>query len=200
MPCRSVPPRCPGARPHRPCGRQAGARVLGPLGARRQRRHDEADHRLGAEEPGGGHHRLHERRQQAGDHRRGRGAGEDRPRRDRAAGVGGAQSRPRVRAGRRRGAAADREIRPDQRGERIPRQGERPLDGGAEQLGLAEPAARGPHQRAEGQGRAGRAVDVSGERRVHAGRRCLDMGCASEGGRGLSEGGHAVRARAVECR
>ena len=54
----------------------------------------------------------------------------------------------------RRGAAADREIWSDQRGERIPREDERPLDGGAEQLGLAEPAAGGPYQRAARQGRA----------------------------------------------
>ena len=80
--------------PHRSCGRQTGAGVLGPLGAGRQRRHDAADHRLGTEEPGGGHHRLHERRQQAGDHRRRRRAGEDRPRRDGDGGVGGAQPRP----------------------------------------------------------------------------------------------------------
>ena len=57
----------------------------------RQRRDDSADQHLGEEEPGRGHHRLYERRQQAGDHCRGRGAGEDWSRCDGDGRVGGAK-------------------------------------------------------------------------------------------------------------
>ena len=57
---------------------EIGARLLGSLGARRQRRDDQADQRLGAAEPRRSHRRLHERRQQIADHCGSRGAGENR--------------------------------------------------------------------------------------------------------------------------
>ena len=51
---------------------------------------------------------------------------------------------------------------------------------------------RRTHQRAEGEGRSRCVVDVSGERRIYERRRCLDMGCAFEGRRGMFQGRSAL--------
>ena len=184
-----------GAHPHRPCRRQGRHRLLGPLGARGQRRDEGAVHRVRQGAPGGRAGRLHHLRglEEHPDHRC-RGPGEDWPRRAAVPRLGGAEPRRSARADRRRDAAAQRQIRPDQRGERVPVQDQGPLDGGAGERRQPEQGTVRPDFVAEA-GRARRPGDVPERRRCDAGRRGLDLRQDAAGRRGLPENGQDVRHR-----
>ena len=157
-----------GAHPHRPGGRQAVGRLLGPLGAVRQCHAEAAMRRLGGEEPGRGERRFHHLgRQQARPDPGRRGAGGHRPRRAALLPVGDPPPRRQARAGGRRGAAADRQERQGQQPRRISRTRGRALARRAVELGRAGQGAMRARQRAEERRRHRCDEDVPGEGRVH---------------------------------
>ncbi len=123
------------------------------------------------------------------------GAGQDRPRRAAVPRLGGAEPRRPARADRRRDEAADRQVRADQRGERVSVQGQGPLAGGADQRRHAEQGTVRADLDPEGGGGHRRGEDVSAVGGRHAGGRELDLRRDAEGGRGLPQGRQDFRHR-----
>ena len=193
-PCHDRSDRC-AVCPWRPRRRKARDRFLGPLGSRRQQRHQGDVRGVGREGEGRDLDRLHHLagQQEPPDHRR-RGAGALRPRHLRVPDLGTAGPRAQSRARRRhhgRDHEGERRGQPDRRISRPPQRQMARGAGDRRQPDQGPVLAHRPDEEARRYRRAG---DVSGRQCAQG--RGLDARCDAQGRGSLPQGRPSVRDRA----